>query len=42
MGTPVGAAANFGIAAAVGVVLFLLVLGLSHVQFGVLEKRVNY
>ena len=34
--------ANFGIAAAVGVVLFLLVLGLSLVQFGVLEKRVNY
>ena len=24
------------------VVLFLLVLGLSLVQFGVLEKRVNY
>ncbi|OZD56709.1 sugar ABC transporter permease [Rhodococcus sp. 06-1477-1B] len=34
--------ANFGIAAAVGVVLFLLVLALSLVQFGVLEKRVNY
>jgi sn-glycerol 3-phosphate transport system permease protein len=34
--------ANFGIAAAVGVVLFLLVLALSLVQFGILEKRVNY
>ncbi len=34
--------ANFGLAAALGVVLFLLVLGLSLVQFGVLEKRVNY
>lgn len=34
--------ANFGIAAAVGVVLFLLVLCLSLVQFGLLEKRVNY
>ncbi|MBZ4487543.1 sugar ABC transporter permease [Microbacterium sp. cx-55] len=34
--------ANFGIAAAVGVVLFVLVLALSLVQFGVLEKRVNY
>ncbi|WIE61484.1 sugar ABC transporter permease [Curtobacterium sp. MCLR17_032] len=36
------ASANFGLAAALGVVLFLLVLGLSLVQFGVLEKRVNY
>ncbi|KQR23797.1 sugar ABC transporter permease [Agreia sp. Leaf335] len=34
--------ANFGLAAALGVVLFLLVLALSLVQFGVLEKRVNY
>lgn len=36
------ASANFGLAAALGVVLFLLVLALSLVQFGVLEKRVNY
>ncbi|MGU3411196.1 carbohydrate ABC transporter permease [Microbacterium sp. M1A1_1b] len=36
------ASANFGLAAALGVMLFLLVLGLSLVQFGVLEKRVNY
>jgi sn-glycerol 3-phosphate transport system permease protein len=36
------ASANFGLAAALGVVLFLLVLGLSLVQFGVLEKRVHY
>jgi len=36
------ASANFGLAAALGVVLFLLVLALSLVQFGVLEKRVHY
>ncbi len=34
--------ANFGMAAATGIVLFVLVLGLSLVQFGLLEKRVNY
>ncbi|OII23535.1 carbohydrate ABC transporter permease [Frigoribacterium sp. MCBA15_019] len=34
--------ANFGLAAALGVVLFVLVLALSLVQFGILEKRVNY
>ena len=34
--------ANFGLASALGIVLFLLVLGLSLIQFGVLEKRVNY
>lgn len=34
--------ANFGLASALGVVLFVLVLGLSLLQFGVLEKRVTY
>ncbi|MFB2556364.1 carbohydrate ABC transporter permease [Herbiconiux liangxiaofengii] len=36
------ASANFGLAAALGVVLFLLVLLLSLVQFRVLERRVHY
>lgn len=34
--------ANFGVASALGIVLFVVVLALSLVQFGVLEKRVNY
>lgn len=34
--------ANFGIASALGIVLFLIVLVLTYIQFGVLEKRVNY
>lgn len=34
--------ANFGVASALGIVLFVLVLVLSLIQFGILEKRVNY